>query len=1061
MTIPVTGQEPQAIAMPVAEAVTPAFVPLGPEVKQSPGMFRWIANGAASLAGGLIGGIVQVPFELLMPNIQPLLEALDKKTKNIGFSEMIPRFAAGLFEFICEKAPGNFLKGFVAGGEAKGRKLTEALICHALTEVTKTSDSPHVIKTAIDAIFQSVTDFLEKPHPGMKENYERYKCGRTDKEKRDSHEFLCQEITPLVDSITKKLGLDETGLKALNRYLASYASKYLRSFLIDQIIEFYGQTVLGASLSTEESVLLRNMKGGEDLELVAKASAELITPQIFKLLAEKSDLITTKIDKVVTKASLLVSDEAILNQELQAILDDQSPNREKMAKLLEDLTARFLNKGLVRLALASPLKEGDAKVRLEAYFKQILAAQKFDPLLAEKIKEFKQQTAELIKAEKALTALRKEALTKPLPLSKAFYARFDKARDHVDELKTKVNSHSEEELHACFRPLVSRVLGDMRYHKASDLPVPEACQEAIWEDVLMSALPALLVEQYALLQPGLDDIFQDIQKRPEYVRNLESRGDGQLASYARSFARYIKKFVNSFVPLNAAEWTKLAADKLGEKGYLGPESKKAVQELFEKRGDAITDWIEDNAGQVSDAVERRAGQLIEDGIEAFIVRMFDVLTANIRKMEEKDPMLLFRFTLEVFRGLNKHIELINRVTREQGKKYMYEVDPLVLLREFERARLLDPAMPGYELQCEISCTEQNIEALEQQIEEKSVELGQANIALKEEKAKLTSLREKADKVMKSGFFDDFMLYLLSFSGIKGPQDLPGPKQCREEMWNLLTKSVGGDILLEVARAALEPDKLNKALAVALEQVNETLTSQAGSEPQVQALSKDDQDMVEVFVTFLNHARETLPGTWIGVLAKIDELRQLPGPSLAKAMREIMKNYSLEKLFIFGISKASETVSDMLLEPLPKNREQLEDHLIRKEEEGKRTIEKFHREAGATTGNLWDSLANRIVAKWNSFQASFDLKVEANFGWIGKSIKQGLDYVCRIIFIDVIVRPLYLAACVPFWVFNYFYSRRVIYHAEHLRRNIVETSIHQNFGFWAMRLMKQHFRVSSR
>jgi hypothetical protein len=172
----------------------------------------------------------------------------------------------------------------------------------------------------------------------------------------------------------------------------------------------------------------------------------------------------------------------------------------------------------------------------------------------------------------------------------------------------------------------------------------------------------------------------------------------------------------------------------------------------------------------------------------------------------------------------------------------------------------------------------------------------------------------------------------------------------------------------------------------------------------------------------------------------------------------MKNYSFEKLFVFAINKASVVVSDMLLDPLPKTRQELVEHKINKVKENERTIQKFHREAGATTGNLWDNLTGRIVAKWNSFQDAFDRKVEGYFGWIGRSVKKGFDYVCRIIFIDVIVRPLYWAVCIPFWVFNHFYSKRVVFHAEHLRRNIVETSIHQNFGFWAMRLMKSHFKA---
>lgn len=1055
---------PEMQDLPIAPGqgaiVTPTFAAQPVVAQSQPGLWTRMYNMAASTTGAVIGAFAQLPMDLFVPSTDHYKASIDEKSQIPGYSDMLHRLACGLFEFISEKMPGNFFKSLVSVGTAKGSRLLEALLLHAINHVNKERESPYLVKEMVESIFESVSNFIEKPHPRFADNYERYKTGRTEKDKREAYDFLCNELNPLVNDLTRRFGLDEKGIQPFISTGSSFIVSRLRAFLIDQILDFYGKTVLGAELSTDERVLLRTMKTGhEDLELASKVIAEQAMPWLKSMLAEKSTLMASKIDKVVSSGNLTVQDEAILSKELYEVFVEPGPQTEKMFKTCEGLLSRFLNRGLVRLAIASPLKEGDAKLRLEAYFRDILSKQKFDPLLAEKIKEFRERHKDLANAEKTLEGLRNEALSKELPLSQAFSVRYDKARDHVDSLREKINTHAQEEICAAFRPLIKKVLADMRYTEAKDLPVPEMMQEAVWNEALMSVVPDLLMDQYAKLQPSFDVIFSDVQKRPEYVRNLAARGHVDLPSYARSYARYAKKFIDSFCPLNAANWLQIASAKIGEMGSLGPIGKAALKDLFEKRGEEIADWAEMRGLELFEAMDKRAGLIIEDGLEAFIVRMFDSIISNVSKVEERDPTTFFRFMLQLIGGLNKHLELINRITREQGKKYMYEVDPLVWLREFERARMLDPAMPGFQLQSEIHNAEQNIQALEHKIKEKSIELSFANQTLNDEKEKLKNLKQQAERVLKEGFFDNFAIYLFSLCNIKSAEDLPLPKEYQEKIWDLLTKQCGGDIMLEAMRSIAEPEKLNKMLATALEMVNESLVMPQGpNQPDQPLPSKEDEALVFEFVKLLEHAKETIPGSLIGNLAKIDELRKLPGPAIAQIMRDTMKGYSLEKMLVYGIKKGSEVVSDMLLDPLPKTRQELAEHVERKKEDNIRNIEKFHREAGAAPSSLWENLVGRVVSKWNNFQASLDLKVERYTGWIGRSIKKVADSVCHLIFIDLIVRPLYWTLCLPVWVFNFFYAKRVVYHAEHVRRSIIETSIHQNFGIWAMRQFKGSFTL---
>jgi hypothetical protein len=950
----------------------------------------------------------------------------------------------------------SFLQAAATKTSSSAKEVSVALTTHLFSHLN-VHDSPNVIAGSLETILTSVTEFAKEAEIALK--YKKYKEAVSENEKKAALTALQNSFAPLITKLIKQAGCDATGLKAVLNYGSEAFADILKDFLTDQCIEMYECLIVKTELTAEENAFVEGIGGKNELEIACRALAEQAGPHLLTLLEKQSIAIAESTNNELVLGQFSPVDEAVLGKEFQAIFRSREAPFDAIWKFGQQTIARLINKGLIHLAMNSPLKTGDAKQRIEAYLTAFFQKHFSDIDKTKDVHEFLEATISLRDAQAALEALKKQAIEKAPNLSQKLQTDIETKTKEVKELSERYKKRRDA-IQQLFKPLVKEILHDFGYEKAADLQVTKLMQDSIWESLSERALPDLLVDSFGKLHAAINDIQRPLRERDEHAAHMKP----SVVGTARPFAKLCLKQLQASAIVGASDWSALGIKEVSKQLQEKEQSQIAAHELLEVPEKEIGEWAGDRLPKIIAAIQKKeyGGKALEDILEALFVQIFDNFSNNIKKIQEENPEAAFAFTLAAANDFNEHLALINKITQEQNVSHMYKVDPLVMVKEFEKEGKLDKALPGFKAQSEAHEHEEIIKKLQGELyqleSQEANELRDADIAnikerLKQERSNLEKLQIQAEERMKDEFYNNFSPYIMSLCGFTKAEDLPVPKEMQHELWKLLENKLGPTIMLEALKTALQPDMLNKYLQLIAETINESLKSQETTPQKVET----DPEMIETCSKLLEQLLTALPGTVIGGITNISKIRDpLIAPKIATAMRTALKDYDFSALFEDSIVKAAASVPDQLKaldKIVTKTAAEIK---AQREYEARQVLKSYREQAGDTIFSVQESIINSIGNSWKNFQKSFDSAVKTYLGDATLYVKSFLDKICRFVFIDLILYPLYVIFSIPVGFIYFLYSLSLRHHAEHLRKNAVEVPMHANALLQVARRFQHHF-----
>lgn len=612
-----------------------------------------------------------------------------------------------------------------------------------------------------------------------------------------------------------------------------------------------------------------------------------------------------------------------------------------------------------------------------------------------------------------------------------------------------------------FEPEVTNILKDMGYPDAKSLPVPSFLKETLWKNLQTSILPDLCLTYSEKLIDGFDALlpdFKEVKKYEDklndrYVRNLPAGvrlppgAKAPLVNGAYKLADYLVKEIESQVALKGRKWASKGMKQMViPEMYGGQKGREAALRVVDLKRKEIAQWLGEESPEIVAVMKERMGKSLRQVIAAPLLKCTSSFIDHLEKLEQESPEKLFDFIFHAVPLISDHLKTATAIAEKQGKTYIHEVKPLVMLSHFEKAGKLHPAMPGWKEMKALSEEEEYIKQLEEQVKEMKspggnskwyehvVKLKEAKGAyekmlengpeyyLKEAKANYKLLKEQVEVKLKEHFFDDFNKYLMKMGGINGPQDLPG----NDEFWIMLgmTKSQGFELLgesapmllLEGMRAAFAPEQLNSWMASLLKSLNESMIKnlqrkvlhqekfpdQTPPDPKVK--NKVVQ-MEERIKDLLKQMEKMLPGTILEELKELPLIDQIPGKLLSDFLRDALKQYPLSKLVEKGMVEGFEK----LPEKLPKTFEELEAGKARRSKEDVENIANLRKEAEGSVPNVVNIFEKWLFDKWEVMQWKVDSWLDKTFGSGVVKVKAFFDWIFRAVFITLIMGPLYKAS----------------------------------------------------
>ena len=225
-----------------------------------------------------------------------------------------------------------------------------------------------------------------------------------------------------------------------------------------------------------------------------------------------------------------------------------------------------------------------------------------------------------------------------------------------------------------FKGFMGGLLKKMGLESAKNLPVPSFMQDNLWTMLNNDVLPELALKVYI-------ESAKSSGNRQENMNTLTARG---LRDAPKAFANAALKYLDNMIVVKG-NWL---ADMLAKSGFgvEGEDKKHPVG-----RNDMGT--IGKNVPRSHEFVMPLLGKELEG-------QFIDLLSGILNSLDTQkasDPKALFNWTMDFVELLSGNLEAIQKITEENGQRHMFAVDgvdPLAMVKGFEKANLLDPAMIG-------------------------------------------------------------------------------------------------------------------------------------------------------------------------------------------------------------------------------------------------------------------------------------------------------------------------------------------------------------------------------
>lgn len=917
--------------------------------------------------------------------------------------------------------------------------------------------------------------------------------------KEDAKIDLRKELFASVsEEILKKGGWDNPANIRAPAWLRPHLKKWMAERILpEQLLRICCDMLVPKNFTAVDKRRIEKMGGLKQLDSACEGLAETGIFKIFKMISEKSSSLSEILNEHCANARLDLTEEASLGNKIAQLF---SVGTKPLGRFSERCLAESLKYGFAQLALNyKGHTEGDIMHRIGLYIRDLFKECFLDPRLVEMIRIYHEQTRSLKEILEAIGKLKQQAAHElnSGKVSSATQEELErlaqKKTEEIKELEEKYKiSETLRNQQMAFEPKVQQLLKDMGFASAQDLPVPYFFKKTLWHRLTTQHLPNLCLTAAEQMIAAFDELVPAKREVAALERAFKERHEASLpvgeklpeeakAPLVRGIDRWadhLVKLLESKIALHGSSGLLKALDNAimphlvsGEKGQ------KAVLEIIQPNRKEIAQWLGQESPQLALNIKDQMGKSLKEMVAAPLLKGAYNIIEHLEEVERNHPERLFDFFFEVVPDVTTHFKTALKIAEKYGKAHIHEVDPLIMLREFEAHKLLHPAMPEYETSRVLKETEVYIKQLEEEL--KNYQPGShAQWYLRVDKLKVLKniphlkygpeyflreavesskiLREELERKAKANFYNDFSKSILEMAGLKGPEDLKIGQPfwnlwgiTPEEGWAEVSKAASW-ILQEATREAFSPSQLNSYMAKILITLNETLKRKRAkgeyTTPPLRRLKEIDPKvtaMQQRCNEMFDQLRKILPKSMVTEMTEVPLIDQIPGKVLAEALRETLQQNPLSKIFEMGLIQAVEK----LPEKLPFSFEELAQQQKMRAAENLKNIETVTEEGEKTLPLLIEKMEHNFFSWWERIQAAFQAWVQKTLGPGGVKAKEVFDKIFHTVFISLIMAPAYrIARWLLFAAIQTYAKLKSATNLEVGRASIVDTAINANLLF---------------
>ena len=451
----------------------------------------------------------------------------------------------------------------------------------------------------------------------------------------------------------------------------------------DQLFRICCDMVAPKNLSKGETKTLENMLqeitvGGRkttDLKLLSEGLAERMTPWVFSSLKVESGLFAGKLNEKLPakrgdaeeKPWLDISQEAWLGVQFDAFFDQEKET--PLWNFVERFLSQTLHDGFAQLALNSK-RAHEAKFmdNITGYLRDLLKNFVLDNRLVRMIKSYQEQSKPLTVIDKELVALRnqamKEVATNPAGVSLDLRKKLTEKKKERQEKEKELEKLYQKIMQA-FEPQVKKLLNDMGFESATDLPVPYFLKNFLWKKLSTQLLPDLCLTFASKMIVAFDALTPETKEIEEYEAKLNllhekslnageaKEGKAPLVTSVYKLSDFLVKLfesqaaLKSQIALNGTELVDWGLEYLIPE-FAGKERGKAhaaALHLFDNknRRENLAKLAERETPELIGIAKERAGHMCRQVIASMLLKGTYHLMSNLEKLERGAARAPLRF----------------------------------------------------------------------------------------------------------------------------------------------------------------------------------------------------------------------------------------------------------------------------------------------------------------------------------------------------------------------------------------------------------------------------------
>lgn len=629
----------------------------------------------------------------------------------------------------------------------------------------------------------------------------------------------------------------------------------------------------------------------------------------------------------------------------------------------------------------------------------------------------------------------------------------------MPELSEVDKSERQTALRKIFRKTSDDVLKLIGDEPLSDM-VPPFMEKAIEKALRKKLLPDLFGKMYCEAtvlerQKRLnEDRLQSLFRIPENPQ----KGSKVPQQAMSAFAQYAAQAAPSYLALNSMATTETLLDGLTKHfAKAGPAGSRAAAYLNANR--QVGCMFEKNIRAL--ALNKEHLQSTWDSVDTFVesilLQALGNLSGKITLLEDGKSELLQSIMLQLLQLVALHVEQLDDVRKSHDKTYIYEVEPVELLRGQARRSQNPSDNPAFEkeyLEAKEGLDEAQKELQELKdsrlslVKQFKSHLGgflgarfRRSLKFKMEEierdlapayAKRAEKQKIFDAVRKKRCFLPIAQDLLELMNFNSAEDLPFPSIVQAQLWDLLRNEILPEALQNVYDTLLDRNVLDSMLISALQALDTTATDASIGKADAIVRTPAQKD----FDTALGKAVVVIIRNFPSMLSRsilnMDYINKMAVDAIGQRLRMVFSEQTLIKILHQGLFSGMEGLvpkGEWEIDPLgdgqpilkqagstklnfglPMTDKEKRRADRRREAEGVANAAKVHKLVGqATSKQIKAMIASKIKAGWETFQDSFDASIAKHCGgedgW-GMQIKRFFDMVFRTLFIEVIGTLLY-------------------------------------------------------